>query len=411
MNVPATMKALQLTAPGKLSAVELPVPQPGPDEVLVRTVATTICTSDLNDIAHNPFGIALPRVLGHEGAGTVAALGRRVQGFQPGELVAAHPVIPCGHCENCRRGLAHLCARMGHLGLDRDGTFAEFFCIRADRVRRAPVSLPAHAASLLEPVAVCLEAVQRGRIQSGDSVVVVGDGPFGILIARLASKHSPKTIILVGRHEFRLRQVPSVIAINEKDTPNVLGTIRAAIRMATSSATSLRSQQPSLPLPAQRGEGWGERPPGLSQRTSSPRPSAPSEEEREETSFPETFGRTFRGGAGADVAIMATGTQSALDLCAACLRARGRLVVFSALQGRAALDLFRLHTQELEILGACNDQDLIDPALERLADPALALASLVTHRVPFGEWPRAFELARGRKDEALKVALIFPETA
>ncbi len=82
-------------------------------------------------------------------------------------------------------------------------------------------------------------------------------------------------------------------------------------------------------------------------------------------------------------------------------------MVFSAVDGPAQIDLFRLHTQELEILGACNDLDLIDGALERLADPELNLSALVTHQVPFSEWPRAFELARSRKDEALKVALTF----
>jgi threonine dehydrogenase-like Zn-dependent dehydrogenase len=344
MNHPAAMRALQLQSVGQLVPVELPVPSPGPDELLVRTVATTICTSDLNDLAHNPFGIALPRVLGHEGAGIVVELGAGVQGFRCGQRVAAHPVIPCRDCENCGRGLGHLCTRMGHLGLDRDGTFAEFFRIRADRVRCVPPGLATETAALLEPMAVCLEAVQRGRVGCGEKVVVVGDGPFGIVIARLVSRCRPKMIVLVGRHEFRLRQVPEALAINERTMPDVPERIRAAT------------------------------------------------------------------GGGADVAIMAAGTQSALDLCAGSLRARGRLVVFSALPGRASIDLFRLHTQELEILGACNDQDLIDPALACLADPALRLNSLVTHRVPFVAWPRAFELARGGKDEALKVALVFPET-
>jgi threonine dehydrogenase-like Zn-dependent dehydrogenase len=73
------------------------------------------------------------------------------------------------------------------------------------------------------------------------------------------------------------------------------------------------------------------------------------------------------------------------------------------------VDWFRLHTQELEILGACNDEDMIDAALERLADAELGLSSLVTHRERFAEWPRAFELARHGKDEALKVALVFEE--
>ena len=342
MTIPKTMRALQLQGINRLVEVQVPVPRPGSDEVLVRTVSTTVCTSDLNDIAHNPFGIVLPRVMGHEGAGVVAATGESVKGFQVGDRVAAHPVIPCRACDNCRRGLGHLCSNMGHLGLDRDGTFAEYFRLRADRVRRVPAGVPLSAASLLEPVAVCLEAVERGRVQRGDSVLVVGDGPFGILIARLASRASPRRIILVGRHDFRLSQVPDAVRIHEKRTTDVRQAVRAA-----------------------------------------------------------------NEGIGLDVAILAAGTQSALDLCAASLRARGRVVAFSAIQGPASFDLFRLHTQELEILGACNDPDLMDAALERLTDPQLRLGSLVTHRLPFDQWSRAFELARSGKDEALKVALEF----
>ncbi len=342
MTLPATMRALQLQAIERLAAVRVPVPRPKPDEVLVRTAATTLCTSDLNDIAHNPFGIALPRVLGHEGAGVVAALGQDVRQFHVGDRVAAHPVMPCRACENCRRGLGHLCSRLGHLGLDRDGTFAEFFCIRADRARLVPPGVEFAAAALLEPVAVCLEAVQRGRIQRGDTVLVVGDGPFGLLIARLAARCQPSKLIVVGRHDFRLQQVPQAVTLNEKRTPDVAQAIRAG-----------------------------------------------------------------SGGRGADVALMATGSASALELGLASVRARGRVVVFSAVQGAPRVDWFRLHTQELEILGACNDEDLIDPALERLADAALGLSSLVTHRLPFDQWPQAFDLARNGKDKALKVALEF----
>ena len=342
MTLPATMRALQLEAIGQLTEVRVRVPSPKPDEVLVRTVATTICTSDLDDIEHNPFNITLPRVLGHEGAGVVAATGAQVEDLQVGDRVTAHPVIPCRDCENCRRGLGHLCSNLGHLGLDRDGTFAEYFCIRADRVRRLPPTVDFRFASLLEPVAVCLEAIRRGRVAAGDTVVVIGDGPFGILIARLALQSEPRRVIVVGRHEFRLRHVKQGMVINEKRTEDV----RAAIREANQ-------------------------------------------------------------GQGVDVAIMATGSPAAFELALAALRARGRVVFFSAVHSPPKVDWFRLHTQELEILGACNDQDLIDPALACLANPGLCLDSLVTQHLPFADWPRGFDLARYGKDEALKVALEF----
>src|SRR5947208_10760177 len=134
-SVPSTaMQALQMREPGLLALTTLPLPAPGPRDLLIRTLAATICTSDLHDLARNPFGIDLPRVLGHEAAGVLVACGTKVREFRPGIRVAVHPVVPCGECAECARGLGHLCARMGHLGNDRDGAFAEYFVQRADRV-------------------------------------------------------------------------------------------------------------------------------------------------------------------------------------------------------------------------------------------------------------------------------------
>src|SRR6266576_4784637 len=126
-SLPSTMQALQMRGLGELVMTTLPVPTPGPRDVLIRTLAATICTSDLHDLARNPFAIALPRVLGHEAAGVVASCGAEVREFTPGMRVAAHPVVPCGGCAECARGFGHLCARLGHLGHDRNGSFAEFF--------------------------------------------------------------------------------------------------------------------------------------------------------------------------------------------------------------------------------------------------------------------------------------------
>jgi len=352
MSLPPTMRALQLRTLGHLAEVELPVPCPAPGEVLIRTIATTICTSDLTDIKRNPFGTELPRVLGHEGAGVVAALGEDVAELQVGDRVTAHPVIPCGACESCGRGLGHLCDRMGHLAIDRDGAFAEYFAMPARRVRHLPEGVDFAVAALLEPVAVCLEAVRRGRVAEGETVLVLGDGPFGIMIARLALQERPGQLVMVGRHDFRLRQVcpertrrvPEAVTINERRVDDAA----AAVGEAT-------------------------------------------------------------GGTGVDVAILAAGSAEGVKLCLHSLRARGRLVIFSSLLDPVPIDLFRLHVKELEILGACNDQDYLDEALTCLSDPALSLASIITHRVPFADWRHAIELASQRKDEALKVAITFRE--
>ena len=331
-SLPFTMQALQMRKLGELALTTLPMPTPGPRDVLIRTLAATICTSDLHDLARNPFGIGLPRVLGHEAAGVLVACGAQVREFRPGMRVAVHPVVPCGECAECARGLGHLCARMGHLGNDRDGAFAEYFVQRADRVRRLPEQVPATVGALLEPVAVCLQAIARAGAVHGREVLVAGDGPFGNIIARLAVRAGARRVVVAGRHPFRLGRIPGVETVKSASEASV------------------------------------------------------------------------------DVAILAVSSTEAAASCLAALRPRGRLVIFSALPEAVALDLVRLHLREQEIVGACNDEERLDDALRCLSDPELALHEIVTHALPFTQWPEAFALARDGHDRALKVALTFPET-
>jgi len=204
------MEALQLQGINQLVQVRVPVPRPKANEVLIRTQAATICTSDLHDLRKNPFGIQYPRIMGHEGAGIIVECGADVRDLPPGTRVAAHPVIPCLKCEECLRGYDHLCLNMSHLGIDKDGCFAEYFVLRADRVRAIPDHLPFALAALLEPVAVCLQAISRAVEVRGKKVLIVGDGPFGNIIARLANRAGAASVMVSGREPFRLSRIPGV---------------------------------------------------------------------------------------------------------------------------------------------------------------------------------------------------------
>lgn len=336
------MKALVLSEPGKLVMEERPIREPGENEVLVKTKAATICTSDINDIKYNAFGIHMPMIMGHEGAGIVVATGNKVRGILPGDSVAAHPVMPCGTCVSCRQGLPHLCECMEHLGINREGVFAEYFCIRSDRVRKIPDGMGYEEASLMEPVSVCLEGIRRAKVKEGASCLIIGDGPFGIITARLLKKCNPGSVILVGRHGFRMEKAPDVLKIHEKITQDV------------------RSQVMELTK-----------------------------------------------GQGIDSAILCVGTEAAVNLGISCLRARGTLSVFSAVPNMPRIDLFRVHVKELNISGSCNDENFLDEALEAIGDKKLGLGQMITHRIPFQDWEKAFWLAEYGKDEALKVTLTF----
>jgi 2-desacetyl-2-hydroxyethyl bacteriochlorophyllide A dehydrogenase len=198
------MQALQFTAIDQLDLVDIEVPTPAPDQVLIRTGAATICTSDLHDLRGNPFGITLPVILGHEGAGTITALGDAVTGLEVGDRVAAHPVHPCGNCDTCRAGQGHLCPHLDHFGLTMQGTFAEYFLARADRVHPLPDSVAFTTAALAEPVCVCLEALHQTNLTTGQRLLILGDGPFGVMMARLARGMGLDRVVIAGRHAGRL---------------------------------------------------------------------------------------------------------------------------------------------------------------------------------------------------------------
>ena len=162
------MKALQFQAIEQVALIDVDPPTIGDDELLIKTGAAVICTSDLNDLRENAFGIQLPVIMGHEGAGTVAAVGAAGHAvLQVGDRVTTHPVHPCGQCVNCRNGMGHLCLDMGHFALNRPGVFAEYFPVRADRARHIPDTMPFTVAALAEPVSVCLEALNQANLSPG----------------------------------------------------------------------------------------------------------------------------------------------------------------------------------------------------------------------------------------------------
>ena len=137
------------------------------------------------------------------------ARGDQVECVEIGALVAIHPVVNCGECVECRRRLTHHCLQFGHLGFDRDGCFAEYIVQRADRVALRFQMKFRHmwARCWSRCASACRRLPGAGNLH-GKTVLVVGDGPFGIIIARLALKAADK-LIFVGKEEFRLQQVPA----------------------------------------------------------------------------------------------------------------------------------------------------------------------------------------------------------
>src|SRR5579872_1650779 len=181
------MKALLLSEYRKLEFTDLPTPEPGQDEVLIRVAACGICGSDVHGYDGSSGRRIPPIVMGHEAAGTVAAVGQRVNGLSAGDRVTVDSTVYCGDCPNCRRGDINLCDRREVLGVScgdyrRAGAFAELVVVPARIVHRLPDDLPFADAAMLEAVAVALHAVSLAPVVSGDTALVVGAGTIGLLL-------------------------------------------------------------------------------------------------------------------------------------------------------------------------------------------------------------------------------------
>jgi len=198
-----------LRAPRVLDLVDVPTPEPGPGEVLVRVRAALTCGTDLKTYRRGhprlPFG-----PFGHEGAGDVQSVGAGVVGYDPGQPVVFTPTAPCGSCGPCRRGRENLCTTLFHdMAL---GAYGDVLRLPARVVHRhlfeKPSGLSYVEAAFLEPLACVVHAWRRLRSLSGDRVAVVGVGPIGLLHVLEASRRGLE-VIAVGRR-------PEALALAQK---------------------------------------------------------------------------------------------------------------------------------------------------------------------------------------------------
>lgn len=190
------MRAVRLQAVGRIEAVELPIPVPGPGEVLVRVLAAGICGTDRH-LFKGEFPCVPPVTLGHEFCGEVVAAGDGVA-LAVGTRIACDPNIACGACDQCLRGRVNLCARNVAIGIHRDGGFAGFATLPAHRALDVGDLTPRHAA-FAEPLACTLHGLDIGAPVPGETVIVLGGGVIGLLAVQLANNAGAE-VVLVTRH-------------------------------------------------------------------------------------------------------------------------------------------------------------------------------------------------------------------
>jgi L-iditol 2-dehydrogenase len=199
--VPATMRAAVYRGKGKVVVETVPVPAIGAGEVLIRVAACGICGTDLKKIEHG--FVAAPQIFGHEVSGTVVAVGAGVTKWKPGDRVMSFHHVPCGTCFFCDRRLFSQCPSYKKVGLTagfdpNGGGFAQYVRALPWVAERGMVAIPDDIsfdeASFIEPVNTCIKAVEKARVAAGETAVVMGLGPIGLLLAML-SKLEGGTVI------------------------------------------------------------------------------------------------------------------------------------------------------------------------------------------------------------------------
>jgi L-iditol 2-dehydrogenase len=338
------VKAQVFYGPGDLRFEEVPVPPPAAGELTLAIEAALTCGTDVKTLrrGHPVMIPRVPTVFGHEFCGTVTAVGARVTRFHEGDRVVAANSAPCGECRSCLGGRANLCEDL----LFVNGAYGEFITLPARLVARNVVKVadgtPARRAAFVEPLACALLAIERARVESGQTVVVFGHGPLGCLLGLAAAARKTR-VVLVGKRGWRLERVRG-LGIGECVDASASADLVARIRAAA-----------------------GDR---------------------------------------IDVSIDATGKPEVWEQAMEAVDRGGTVVFFGGCAPGTSvhLDTRRVHYEELSLLGAFHHTpEMIRRALELVESGVIVPDGLLTHRMGLGDVGDA--LALMVKGEALKVLI------
>lgn len=188
----------------RIQVKEWPRPEVRPGEVLVRVRYAGICGTDMLIYSGKHPRVVPPRVLGHEIFGCVVEANLPAEAeWKPEARVVVYPLISCGKCMPCREGNAHVCEKLGLIGIDVDGGFAEYVKATPEQLVMVPKEVTDEQAAVIEPLSVAVHAVRRSGFQVGDTVLVTGGGPIGNLVAQVLRAAGAREVIVSETKPFR----------------------------------------------------------------------------------------------------------------------------------------------------------------------------------------------------------------
>ena len=220
----AKMKAVVKTKPEQGAEIlDVEVPIPGPDEVLVKVLATSICGTDLHIYEWNDWAKRriknLPQIMGHELCGEVVELSSNVKNIKQGDIISAETHIACGYCFQCRTGLAHICQNGKIFGVDINGVFAEYALVPAANAWILEKKIPKDFASVMEPLGNAIHTAMAGEI-AGNTVLITGCGPIGLMSIAVCRLCGATGIIATEINDFRIqlaKKLGADLVLNPKE--------------------------------------------------------------------------------------------------------------------------------------------------------------------------------------------------
>ncbi len=341
------MKSLLLKEYLQLELADLPQPEPGLNEVLIRVAACGICGSDVHGYDGTSGRRIPPIVMGHEAAGVIAATGPGVTSFQTGDRVTFDSTVYCGECPFCFRGEANLCDNRQVIGVScgdyrRAGAFAEFIAIPERILYRLPDAMSFPEAAMLEAVSVALHAVHLSGSLQGQTALVVGAGMIGLLTMQAARAAGCARVIIADIDETRLNLARS------------LGVDEALCR----SGAELTRE--------------------ILQRTN---------------------------GLGVDIVLEAVGRNETIATSIDCVRKGGTVTLIGNITPEVTLPLQKVVSRQIRLQGSAASAGEYPEAIELVASGKIQVKPLITAVAPLEEGPRWFERLYAHEPNLMKIVL------
>lgn len=344
------MLAASLLSPENLVLQERPIPQVGPGEILLKVDLTTLCGTDGRVYTgQKTAGVRPGVVLGHEFGGHIAAIGEGVTGYEVGKQAVVSIVVSCGACTDCLAGRENLCEHLELFGYGIDGGLQEYCLVSADAVRRGNViqidgELPPKALALAEPVSCCLHGLSQYKVEMGDTVVILGAGPIGLIHTQLAKTAGARRVIVSNRSKARRDIALAIGATHALDPEN--GSLVDAVNDLTD-------------------------------------------------------------GKGADVVVVCIGDPDLADVALQLARNGGRVNYFAGFPkgSTSTMEPNIIHYKELTVTGGSNaSRQDVRQAVRVLEEGVIDIDAIVTHSFPLSKVDQAFEAMMNRV--GVKVAVV-----